>query len=248
MSEIFTRTELLLGKEAMLKLNNSSVLLFGVGGVGGYVAESLARSGVGRIDLVDPDVIRPSNINRQIVATHSTLGKYKVDVARERILDIFPDCKVNVYKLFFLPETEELADLSGYDYVIDAIDTISAKIEIVRRADTARVPVISSMGAGNKTDPTAFRVADIYSTAVCPVAKTMRRELKKAGIKKLKVVYSEERPLSPYPPEEENAIADLGSKRAPIGSLSFVPSVAGLIISGEVIMGIAGINRTYNIR
>ena len=223
-----SRTEALIGKSAVEKLNNSRVAVFGVGGVGGYVAEALARSGVGEIDLIDSDTVSISNINRQIVALHSTLGKYKTEVMEGRIKDINPNAKVNVYNMFYLPETAERFDFSVYDYIVDAVDTVSAKISIVERAYALNVPVISSMGAGNKLDPTAFEVEDIYKTSVCPLAKVMRRELKKRGVEKLKVVYSKEEPkLSELVDEEKG-------KRVP-ASISFVPSVAGLIIAGEVI-------------
>jgi tRNA A37 threonylcarbamoyladenosine dehydratase len=223
-----SRTEALIGKSAVEKLNNSRVAVFGVGGVGGYVAEALARSGVGEIDLIDSDTVSISNINRQIVALHSTLGKYKTEVMEDRIKDINPNAKVNVYNMFYLPETAERFDFSVYDYIVDAVDTVSAKISIVERAYALSIPVISSMGAGNKLDPTAFEVEDIYKTSVCPLAKVMRRELKKRGVEKLKVVYSKEEPKLSELVDEETG------KRAP-ASISFVPSVAGLIIAGEVI-------------
>lgn len=229
MNEIFKRTELLLGEEAIKKLNNCRVAVFGVGGVGGYSVEALARSGVGNIDIIDNDVVSESNINRQIIALHSTVGRYKVDVMKERILDINPDANVNAYKTFFMPETENEFDFTQYDYIVDAIDTVTGKIALVVKADNAGTPIISSMGAGNKLDPAAFEVADIYKTSVCPLAKVMRRELKQRGIKKLKVVYSKEIPVSVECSEDE-----LHKKRIP-GSTAFVPSVAGLIIAGEVI-------------
>lgn len=229
MNEIFKRTELLLGEEAIRKLNNCRVAVFGVGGVGGYTVEALARSGVGNIDIIDNDVVSESNINRQIIALHSTVGRYKVDVMKERILDINPDANVNAYKTFFMPETENEFDFTQYDYIVDAIDTVTGKIALVVKADKAGTSIISSMGAGNKLDPAAFEVADIYKTSVCPLAKVMRRELKQRGIKKLKVVYSKEIPVSVECSEDE-----LHKKRIP-GSTAFVPSVAGLIIAGEVI-------------
>lgn len=229
MNEIFKRTELLLGEDAIRKLNNCRVAVFGVGGVGGYSVEALARSGVGNIDIIDNDVVSESNINRQIIALHSTVGRYKVDVMKERILDINPDANVNAYKTFFMPETENEFDFTQYDYIVDAIDTVTGKIALVVKADNAGTPIISSMGAGNKLDPAAFEVADIYKTSVCPLAKVMRRELKQRGIKKLKVVYSKEIPVSVECSEDE-----LHKKRIP-GSTAFVPSVAGLIIAGEVI-------------
>lgn len=235
MEEQFVRTQLLLGAESMERLHNSRVAVFGVGGVGGYVVEALARSGIGTLDLIDNDTVCLSNINRQIIATHETLGKYKVDVAKERILSINPKAVVHTYPTFFLPETAEQFPFSDYDYVVDAIDTVTGKIELVMQAKKAGVPVISSMGAGNKLDPTAFEVTDIYKTSVCPLAKVMRRELKKRGISSLKVVYSKEKPLVPEGAKEEE-----GRKKTP-GSTAFVPSVVGLIIGGEVVRELAGV-------
>ncbi len=220
-TEPFSRTALLLGQEAMERLSRSRVAVFGVGGVGGYVCEALARSGVGALDLIDKDQVALSNINRQIIATHKTVGRDKTDVMRERILDINPDAEVRVYPCFFLPETADRFPFSEYDYVVDAVDTVTAKIELAVRAQEAHVPMISSMGAGNKLDASAFRVADIYETRVCPLAKVMRRELKKRNVEHLKVVYSEEEPL-----KQEGKL---------IGSVAFVPSVAGLILAGEVV-------------
>ncbi len=235
MKDIFSRTELIFGSEAMERLAAARVAVFGVGGVGGHAVEALARSGVGALDLIDNDTVCLSNINRQIIALHSTVGREKVDVARERVLDINPDCKVTVHRVFFLPENAAEFDFSQYDYVIDAIDTVSGKIGIVLQAQAAGVPVISSMGAGNKLDPTALEVADIYNTSVCPLAKVMRRELKKRGVKKLKVVYSREEPV------KHSASPEDGShKRYVPGSNAFVPSVAGLIIAGEVIKDLTG--------
>ena len=196
MENQFSRTELLLGKENMEKLAAAHVCIFGIGGVGGYVAEALARSGVGHLELVDNDVICLSNLNRQIIATHETLGQYKVDVMKERILSINPTAEVTVYKCFYLPETRAQFDFTNYDYVVDAIDTVAGKIALVLQAEESGTPVISSMGAGNKLDPAAFQVADIYQTSVCPLAKVMRRELKRRGVKKLKVVYSKEQPVA----------------------------------------------------
>ena len=193
----FSRTELLIGKEGMQRLQDARVAVFGIGGVGGYTVEALARSGIGTLDLIDDDKVCLTNINRQIYATRKTVGKYKVDVAKERILEINPEAKVNIYKTFYLPDTAEQFDFSQYDYVVDAIDTVSGKLQLVVQAEQSGVPVISSMGAGNKMDPTAFQVADIYKTSVCPLAKVMRRELKKRGINHLKVVYSKEKPLVP---------------------------------------------------
>ena len=234
----FSRTELLFGKEAMEKLAASRVAVFGVGGVGGYAVEALARSGVGSLDLIDDDKVCLTNINRQIYATRKTVGKYKVDVAAERIADINPDAVVKTYKTFFMPETADSFDFSQFDYVIDAIDTVTGKIELVMRAQAAGTPIISSMGAGNKLDPTAFEVADIYKTSVCPLARVMRTELKRRGVKKLKVVYSKEKPLTPIESEEQSGET---SRRQVPGSTAFVPSTVGLIIAGEVIKDITGI-------
>ncbi|MCQ2507435.1 MAG: tRNA threonylcarbamoyladenosine dehydratase [Dorea sp.] len=255
MESQFVRTELLLGSEAIEKLQKSRVAVFGVGGVGGYVCEALVRSGVGTFDLVDSDTVAFSNLNRQIIATRSTVGKYKVDVMKERMLDINPDAVVNTYRCFFLPENADTFPFEEYDYIVDAVDTVSAKIALVLKAQEAGVPIISSMGAGNKLDSTAFRVADIYQTNVCPLAKVMRRELKKRGVKKLKVVYSEEKPITPIITSsmEESMREDAEElkearggvakpalkegarvKQAP-GSSAFVPSVVGLIIGGEVV-------------
>ena len=220
----FSRTEALLGEQAMEKLKKARVAVFGIGGVGGHVVEALVRSGVGAVDIVDSDKVCLSNLNRQIIATESSIGKYKVDVMKERILDINPEAVVNVHKCFYLPETKDEFDFSQYSYVVDAVDTVTAKIQLVMEAAEACVPIISSMGAGNKLDPTAFQVADIYKTSVCPLAKVMRRELKKRGIKKLKVVYSREQPVV---------------KNAVPASVAFVPSVAGLITAGEVIKDLA---------
>lgn len=223
-----SRTQALIGKSAVGKLKKSRVAVFGIGGVGGYVAEALARSGIGEIDLIDSDKVSISNINRQIVALHSTVGKYKTEVMADRIKDINPNAKVNVYNIFYLPETANDFDFLQYDYIVDAVDTVSAKLSIVERAYALNIPVISSMGAGNKLDPTAFEVEDIYKTSVCPLAKVMRRELKKRGVEKLKVVYSKEEPKL-----SELIDAETG-KRSP-ASISFVPSVVGLIIASEVI-------------
>lgn len=231
----------------MNRLKNARVAVFGVGGVGGYVVEALARSGVGTLDLVDNDVVCETNINRQIIATTSTVGKYKVDVARDRVRDINPNITVNVYKTFYLPETADLFDFTAYDYVVDAIDTVKGKIQLILQAKQSKTPVISCMGAGNKVDPSAFRVADIYSTRVCPLAKVMRAELKKRGVKSLKVVYSEEDPVIPFESEELALLAqekEDGSKcscRQIPGSTAFVPSVAGLIVAGEVINDLANV-------
>ncbi len=226
MSDKFVRTRNLIGDEAMEKLANSRVAVFGIGGVGGHVVEALVRSGVGALDLIDRDTVAESNINRQIIATISTVGKYKVDAMKERISDINPDCKVNAYPCFYLPDTKDQFDFSQYDYVVDAVDTVTAKLTLVCEAKEKGVPIISSMGAGNKLNPAMFEVADIYKTTVCPLAKVMRRELKKRGIDKLKVVYSKEEAIKPENPSSE--------ERVP-GSTAFVPSVAGLIIASEVI-------------
>lgn len=237
MYDQFSRTALLLGQKGIDTLQKSSVIVFGVGGVGGYVVEALARSGVGRIDLVDNDEVALTNLNRQIIATHSTIGRPKVEVAKERIHDINPQAKVHTYQTFYLPENANLFDLTQYDYVVDAIDTVSGKIGLIVQAKEANTPIISSMGAGNKLDPTAFRVADIYKTNVCPLAKVMRRELKKRGINHCKVVYSEELPITPVETILEDCAEEVpNSKRRQLpGSNAFVPSVVGLIIAGEVI-------------
>ncbi len=226
----FSRTELLLGDEGMEKLKNARVAVFGVGGVGGYAVEALARSGVGALDLIDDDVVAPSNLNRQIIALQSTVGKPKVEVAAARIADINPDCTVRTYRTFYTPDTAGRFDFSLYDYVIDAIDTVTGKIALVMQAQAAGTPIISSMGAGNKLDPSAFEVADIYKTSVCPLARVMRRELKKRGVKRLKVVYSREEALTPEGEIEQDAVH---KKRATPGSVAFVPAVAGLILAGR---------------
>jgi tRNA A37 threonylcarbamoyladenosine dehydratase len=233
MPEWLSRTQLLYGEAAMKKLKASRVAVFGVGGVGGYVVEALARSGVGALDLIDNDKVCESNINRQIIATRKTIGQYKVDAAKERVLDINPDCIVREYKVFFLPETEDQFDFTEYDYVVDAIDTVTGKLSIIEKAKKANVPVISAMGAGNKVNPSMFEVADIYETSVCPLAKVMRKELKKRGIESLKVVYSKEEPIKPAESAEN---IDKDTKRRSIpGSTAFTPSVAGLIIAGEIV-------------
>ena len=245
MLDQFSRTELLLGNENMIRLKNARVAIFGIGGVGGYTTEALARSGVGTLDLIDDDRVCLTNINRQIYATRRTVGRYKVDVAEKRILEINPEAKVNTYKTFYMPDTAAEFDFSAYDYVIDAIDTVTGKLMLVEQADHAGTPIISSMGAGNKMDPTAFQVADIYETSVCPLARVMRRELKKRGIRSLKVVYSREKPMEPVEDMaiscRSNCICPPGTarkctqRRQIPGSNAFVPSVAGLIIAGEVI-------------
>ena len=234
MSDTFIRTEMLLGTEGMNRLKSARVAIFGIGGVGGYTAEALARSGVGALDLIDNDTVSESNINRQIIALHSNIGQYKTDVAKARISDINPDCKVIAHNMFFMPDTAEQLDFSQYDYVVDAIDTITGKIEIIMRAKAAGIPVISSMGAGNKLNPTAFEVADIYKTSVCPLARVMRREMKKRGVDSLKVVYSREEAITP----KISGITQESGKPV-AGSCAFVPSVAGLIIAGEVIKDIS---------
>lgn len=228
-----SRTEMLLGGEAMEKLKNARVAVFGLGGVGGYAAEALARSGVGAIDLVDGDEFTLTNLNRQILATRRTLGRNKAEVAAERIKDINPECEARAFAMFYRPDCG--FDLSIYDYVADAIDSVKDKLSIITRAQAAGVPVISAMGAGNKLDPSGFKVADIYSTSVCPLAKTMRRELKKLGVKSLKTVYSEEPPLSPlFPAPQENAPI---KPNAP-GSTAFAPAAAGLVMAAEIVKDI----------
>lgn len=231
MQNLFSRTELLLGKKAMEKLAASRVAVFGIGGVGGYTVEALVRSGIGAIDIIDNDIVCSSNINRQIYATTKTIGEYKVDVAAKRIAEINPDIVVRTHKTFYMPDTSGQFDFRNYDYIVDAIDTVTGKLELIVRANESGTPIISSMGAGNKLDPTAFEVADIYKTSVCPLAKVMRRELKQRGIKKLKVVYSKEPPLTPV----ESSESPTPGRRQTPGSTAFVPSVVGLIIAGEVI-------------
>ena len=263
MENQFLRTELIYGQEAMKKLASCRVAVFGIGGVGGYAVEALVRSGIGALDLIDHDRVSLTNLNRQIIATHRTLGRYKVDVAAERAADISPDCIVRAYKTFYLPETQDQFDFREYDYVIDAIDTVTGKLAIIENAKKAGVPVISSMGAGNKLNPSAFEVADIYETSVCPLARIMRRECKKRGIRDLKVVYSKEkavRPLenlldSPAPGdgavdpdsaevlERQPVLEKQPGRRSVPGSTAFVPSVAGLILAGEVINDLVGICR-----
>lgn len=226
--EEFSRTAYVYGEDAIKKLQNSRVAVFGVGGVGGYICEALCRAGVGNIDIFDRDTVSLSNINRQIIALHSTVGRPKVDVMKERMLDINPDCVINVHNVFYLPENADNFDLSKYDYIADAVDTVAAKLEIATRAYQNKIPMISAMGAGNKTDPTRFEVADISETSVCPLARVMRRELKVRGIKKYKVVYSKEEP-------RKSGAIDPESGKAIPGSLSFVPSAMGLIMAGEII-------------
>ena len=246
----FSRTQLLLGQDGMDKLAKARVAVFGIGGVGGYTVEALARSGVGALDLIDDDRVCLTNLNRQIFATRKTVGQYKVDIAEQRILEINPKAVVHTYKTFYATQTAELFDFTQYDYVVDAIDTVTGKLELVEQAEKAGVPIISSMGAGNKMDPTAFEVADIYETSVCPLARVMRRELKRRGIKKLKVVYSKEPPMTPIDDMSiscrTHCICPPGTarkctqRRQVPGSNAFVPSVVGLIIAGEVVKDLTG--------
>lgn len=241
MLDQFSRTELLLGKEGMDRLLRARVAVFGIGGVGGHCVEALVRSGIREIDLVDNDVVSLTNLNRQLVALHTTIGKPKVEVMKERILAINPEAKVHLHQCFFLPENADEFPFDQYDYVVDAVDTVTAKIELILKSQAAGVPVISSMGAGNKMDPTAFEVADIYKTSVCPLAKVMRRELKKRGVKKLKVVYSKEEAIQPAYKEKmcEQETKGTAGRLAP-GSIAFVPSVAGMILAGEVVKDLSG--------
>lgn len=229
MENQFQRTEILLGEQAMKWLYSARVAIFGVGGVGGYVVEALARCGIGTFDFIDNDEVCITNMNRQIIATHKTLGKKKVDVIKERVLEINPKAEIYTYPCFFLPENSNQFSWMEYDYIVDAVDTITAKIELVMQAKKHKIPIISSMGAGNKLDPTRFKIADIYETSICPLAKVMRRELRKREIHDLKVVYSTEEPIKPLKSEE------VSSKREIPGSISFVPSAVGLIIASEVI-------------
>ena len=246
----FSRTQLLLGEEAMDRLKNTRIAVFGVGGVGGFVCEALVRSGVGAFDLIDDDKVCLTNLNRQIIATRKTVGKYKAEVMRDRMIEINPEVDVRIHKRFFLPENADEFPFSEYDYVVDAVDTVTAKIELVLKCQKEGIPIISSMGAGNKLEASAFKVADIYKTKMCPLAKVMRRELKKRGVKKLKVVYSEEKPTRPIedmsiscrtncicPPGAEHKCTE---RRDIPGSVAFVPSVAGLIIAGEVVKDLTG--------
>ena len=235
-----SRTAQMLGKEAMMRLQHARVAVFGIGGVGGYACEALARAGVGRLDLFDSDVVSLSNINRQIIALHSTVGRAKVEVMRERIHDINPDCEVRTHKVFYLPENADAFPLGDYDYVADAIDTVSAKLELAVRATAAGVPIISAMGAGNKLDATRFEVTDLSKTSGCPLARVMRRELKARGITHLKVVFSTEPACTP--PTDAPGGVDSSSVRTPPGSLSYVPSVAGLLLAGEIIRDLTGTN------
>ena len=238
MDDQFSRTRLLLGDDGIEKLKNARVAVFGVGGVGGYAVEALARAGVGALDLIDNDTVACSNLNRQIIATHDTIGKLKVDVAADRVHAINPDCTVRVYRTFYLPETKDQFDFTQYDYVVDAIDTVSGKISLVLQAKEAGVPIICAMGAGNKLDPSMFEVADLYKTSVCPLARVMRTECRKRGIKHLKVVYSKEPPVTPLVSAEDMA----PGKRSVPGSVSFVPAAAGLILAGEVVRDLVGLH------
>ena len=242
MEEQFIRTQMLLGNEAMNRLHNSRVAIFGIGGVGGYAAEALARSGIGAFDLIDMDTVSISNINRQIIAAMSTVGRYKTEVMRDRILDINPRADVVVHNCFYLPENEQDFNFYLYDYIVDAVDTVTAKISIICKAKELQIPVISSMGAGNKMDASAFQAADISNTSVCPLARVMRRELKKRGIYNLKVVYSKEKPVNPVEEFSENGSGPgmLSNRRSTPGSVSFVPPAAGLILAGEVVKDIIG--------
>ena len=232
MIEQFSRSQILLGEEAMEKLYRARVAVFGIGGVGGYTVEALARCGVGQLDLIDSDTVSVSNINRQILATHSTVGMLKVDAAKKRVLDINPACVVRTYPCFYLPDTADRFDFTQYDYIVDAIDTVTGKLQLVERATAAGTPIICSMGTGNKLDPSAFRVEDISKTSMCPLARIMRKELKKRGINHLKVVYSQEEALTPAVDPEE--LEHTGKRQIP-GSVAFVPGAAGLILAGEVI-------------
>ncbi|MDY4509233.1 MAG: tRNA threonylcarbamoyladenosine dehydratase [Candidatus Faecousia sp.] len=240
MSEQFLRTEMLLGSEAIRRLQKARVAVFGLGGVGGYAVEALARSGVGSLDLIDSDTVSVSNLNRQLLATHSTVGMLKVDAARNRVLDINPDCIVRTYPVFYTPDTAGQFDFTQYDYIVDAIDTVTGKLALVERAKAADTPIICSMGTGNKLDASAFRVADISKTAMCPLARVMRKELSKRGIRHLKVVYSQEEALTPTGWEEEAAA--LGKRQIP-GSVAFVPGAAGLLLAGEVVRDLTGFSR-----
>ena len=247
----FSRTQLLLGQEAMEKLKNKRVAVFGIGGVGGYVCEALVRSGIGAFDLIDDDKVCLTNLNRQIIATRKTVGKYKIEVMKERMLEINPDVDVRLHQCFFLPENADQFPFEEYDYVVDAIDTVTGKIEIIMRAQKLKVPVISAMGAGNKLDASRFQVTDIYKTKMCPLARVMRYELKKRGVKKLKVVYSDEKPIRPYedmsiscrtncicPPGAQHKCTE---RRDIPGSTAFVPAVVGLLIAGEIVKDLSGI-------
>ena len=240
MLEQFLRTEMLLGSEALTRLQSARVAVFGLGGVGGYVVEALARSGVGSLDLIDSDTVSVSNLNRQILATHSTVGMLKVDAARNRVLDINPACNVKTWPVFYTPDTADSFDFTQYDYIVDAIDTVTGKLALVERAKAAGTPIICCMGTGNKLDASAFQVADISKTTMCPLARVMRKELSKRGIRHLKVVYSQEEALTPTGWEEEAAA--LGKRQIP-GSVAFVPGAAGLLLAGEVVRDLTGFSR-----
>ena len=243
MLDQFSRTQLLLGAEAMERLARARVAIFGVGGVGGYVVEALVRSGVGALDLVDDDLVCLTNLNRQIIATRRTVGRYKVEVAAERAAEINPKCRVTTHRTFYLPETSQQFDFTQYDYVVDAIDTVSGKLALAEQAQASGTPIISAMGAGNKLDPTALEVADIYETSVCPLARIMRRELRKRGVKRLKVVYSKEPPIRPLAEGAVRQEGEHGTARREIpGSNAFVPAAAGLIIAAEVVRDLSGLD------
>ncbi|MBO6106713.1 MAG: tRNA threonylcarbamoyladenosine dehydratase [Stomatobaculum sp.] len=237
----YQRTEMLLGEAAMERLFKARVAVFGIGGVGGYVVEALARSGVGTLDLIDNDIVSLSNLNRQIIATHDVIGRPKVEVAKERVLSINPEAVVNAHQIFYLPDTPSSLNFKDYDYVVDAIDTVTGKIGLVMEAQKAGVPIICSMGTGNKLDPSALRVADIYQTSVCPLARVMRRELKKRGVEALKVVYSRETPVEPYSNSPAFAGMPASEKNAVPGSTAFVPAAAGLILAGQVVRDLTGV-------
>ena len=237
----YQRTEMLLGEAAMERLFKARVAVFGIGGVGGYVVEALARSGVGTLDIIDNDIVSLSNLNRQIIATHDVIGRPKVEVAKERVLSINPEAAVNAHQIFYLPDTPSPLNFKDYDYVVDAIDTVTGKIGLVMEAQKAGVPIICCMGTGNKLDPSALRVADIYQTSVCPLARVMRRELKKRGVESLKVVYSRETPVEPYSNSPAFAGMPASEKNAVPGSTAFVPAAAGLILAGQVVRDLTGV-------
>jgi tRNA A37 threonylcarbamoyladenosine dehydratase len=248
----FSRTQLVFGEEAMQRLAGARIAVFGIGGVGGYTVEALARSGIGQLDLIDDDKVCITNVNRQLLATLKTVGQYKVDVAKERVADINPKCRVNTFKTFYMPDTEGEFDFSQYDYIVDAIDTVKGKLALVENAQKAGTPIISSMGAGNKVDAAAFEVADIYETSVCPLARVMRYECRRRGIKKLKVVYSKEKPIRPMEDMSiscrRHCVCPPGTRKCTVrrdipGSTAFVPSVVGLIIAGEVIKELTSFER-----
>ena len=248
----FSRTQLVFGEEAMQRLAGARIAVFGIGGVGGYTVEALARSGIGQLDLIDDDKVCVTNVNRQLLATLKTVGQYKVDVAKERVADINPKCRVNTFKTFYMPDTKGEFDFSQYDYIVDAIDTVKGKLALVENAQKAGTPIISSMGAGNKVDAAAFEVADIYETSVCPLARVMRYECRRRGIKKLKVVYSKEKPIRPMEDMSiscrRHCVCPPGTRKCTVrrdipGSTAFVPSVAGLIIAGEVIKELTSFER-----